>query len=155
MSHHGRTDLGARMSDGIANGQNSGLHPHARADANDDSTIPGARLSAAACGPVSRDDSASARSAPPPSDRTPTERPAAGWVIVTAHGRDLQGGWRVLVDGVGWCRVEAVVVGGATRRQAARSKRRLWVNLGDRLQHVAVAPADLMRICCRAEDVPP
>ena len=107
-----------------------------------------------ACRPTPGDRSAPARSESAPPDRGPTDRPPAGWVIVTAPGRDLRNGWRVLVEGVGWCRLEAVVVGGATRRQAARSKRRLWVNLGDRLKHVAVASAELMRICCPAEDVP-
>lgn len=116
---------------------------------------PSARTGAAACGPIPLEDSALARSEDPTGrSRAPTDTPPGGWVIVTAHGRDLRGGWRILVEGVGWCRLEAVVVGGATRRQAARSKRRLWINLGDRLQHMPVATAELMRVCCPAEDVP-
>ena len=109
----------------------------------------------AAGGPIPLEASASARSgAVTASVRGPTETPPPGWVIITAHGRDLCGGWRVLVEGLGWCRLEAVVVGGATRRQAARSKRRIWVNLGDRLQHTPVAPTELVRACCPAADVP-
>ena len=107
-------------------------------------------------GPSPLDTSASARSeAATGLGAAPTETPPPGWVIITAHGRDLCGGWRVLVEGIGWCRLEAVVVGGATRRQAARSKRRIWVNLGDQLRHVPVAPAELIRACCPADDAPP
>lgn len=144
------------MGDELAMAASSGLHSPARSATIGAQQEQSAREPNAACGPIPLDQGASARTeVATESCRDPTDEPPAGWVIVSAHGRDLRNDWRILVGGVGWCRLEAVVVGGATRREAASRKRRLWVNLGGRLQHMAVAPSELLRVCCSVEEAPP
>lgn len=74
-------------------------------------------------------------------------------MVVTARVIDLAAGWLLRQD-EGWCRIEAVTLGGATRRRAYRNTTRLWVNLGDRLRHLPAPSNSKLTVAAPADEVP-
>ena len=82
------------------------------------------------------------------------ERPPDGWVIASVKANQLHRGWITPVTD-GWGKIEAVVVGGASKRKAHKSCIRLWIHTPSGLQHQAVTATQLIQIAAPSDELEP